>query len=89
MLTSRAFPSRTMRKPMGSTFTPAPLPPHTQGFAEEAVVSLPPEANPKVTRETGMEVIPSGVVIGAPITVFVSTMERILSMAVSIILPSG
>ena len=41
------------------------------------VKSLPPEAKPKLTLDTGMMVTPSGVEMGSPITEFTSTISRI------------
>ena len=73
-------------KPIGSTFTAAPLPPQTDPLPE---ASLPPEAKPKETLETGIRVDPSGVVMGSPTTVFESTMVRIFSIAPSIMSPIG
>ena len=57
---------------------PAPLPPAKplRCFTR----SEPPWPKPKLTRETGTSVTPSGVVIGSPTTVFTSTISLILDM---------
>ena len=42
--------------------------------------SLPPDAKPNVTLETGITVVPSAVVIGVPMMVLTSTISLILAM---------
>ena len=74
----RTEPSLTMRKPMGSMRMPAPPPPAKplRCFTR----SPPPWPNPKLTRETGTSVTPSGVVMGSPTTVLTSTISLSLDM---------
>ena len=79
-LSIRTLPSLTIRKPIGSTLTPAPLPQPTPFLFSFIGNSDPPLAKAKLTRESGMSVISSGVVIGSPTTVFVSTISLILLM---------
>ena len=59
---------------------PAPLPQPTPFLFSFIGNSDPPLAKAKLTRESGMSVISSGVVIGSPTTVFVSTISLILLM---------
>ena len=73
-------PLRITRKPMGSILTAAALPPvkPLRCFTR----SPPPPPKPKVTRETGTSVTPSGVVTGSPTMVLTSTISLILDMLV-------
>ena len=73
--------------------TPAPPPPpkalSASGFWFLVAKSLPPEANPKESFDTGMSVIPSSVRMGVPIMVLTSTISRIFCMVVLIRSPMG
>ena len=77
-----------MRKATGEIFTPAPLPPpkgfSLSGFWSLVVKSLPPEAKPKDSLDTGISVTPSSVRMGEPMMVFTSTISRIFCMVVAI-----
>lgn len=82
---TRVTPSFTTRNATGSTFTPAAVPP-AKFFPSAALPkSLPPQLKPKLSRETGTKVTPSGVVMGWPMTVSLLTISRTLLMEVSII----
>ena len=82
------FPSgETIRNASGVSVTPAPLPPPNTGLSGTpffVLKSEPPEANPKLTFETGMMTVPVGVVTGSPITVFASTISLRFFIEVSI-----
>ena len=73
-----------IRKHTGDTVTPAPPPPPKASGAFCGIClgakSLPPDAKPKVTLETGMTVVPSAVVIGVPMMVLTSTISLIFAM---------
>ena len=78
----RTQPSFTTRKATGWMFTPAPEPPPNRSLLAAFLPSksVPPEAKPKLTLETGRMVVPSSVMMGLPMMVLESTIWWIFSM---------
>ena len=84
----RTLPSLITRNATGVTDTPAPLPPPNSSLVVFAPKSDPPEANPKVTFDTGRIMAPS-TVMGSPMMVLEPTISRILSNVTPIRPSSG
>ena len=84
----RTQPSLITRNATGWMLTPAPEPPPNRSLLAAFLPSksVPPEAKPKLTLDTGRMVVPSSVVIGLPMMVLASTISWILSM-VTFIMP--
>ena len=75
----------TIKKATGVIETPAPEPPPNISLLALAPTSEPPEAKPKVTRETGMMVVSASTLMGSPMMVEESTISRTLSIVMPII----
>ena len=84
----RTQPSLITRNATGWMLTPAPEPPPNRSLLAAFLPSksVPPEAKPKLTLDTGRMVVPSSVVIALPMMVLASTISWILSM-VTFIMP--
>ena len=78
----RTQPSLMTRNATGWMLTPAPEPPPNRSLlaAFFPLKSVPPEAKPKLTLDTGRMVMPSSVVMGLPIMVLESTIWWIFSI---------
>ena len=78
----RTQPSLMTRNATGWMFTPAPEPPPNRSLLAAFLPSksVPPEAKPKETLDTGRMVMPSSVVMGLPMMVLESTIWWIFSM---------